>query len=163
MGTEIRIGKAIMVLGMGLFMGLAAVNNLLSSQGAYGAVNMVVSMGGTFQDPAVMWRAVETPAIVWLGVAGIILTEAIAAFFCFCGGYNLLRARQSQTAFLAARSKAIIGLTITAALYFIGFQVIAGEWFMLWQNREVGTLQEAFRNFVPAMLLMLWISSPDPD
>nr|MBX2849457.1 DUF2165 domain-containing protein [Acidiferrobacterales bacterium] len=63
--------------------------------------------------------------------------------------------------FKAAKSKALLGLTFVAVFYFIAFQVVAGEWFMLWQNRTEPTLQEAFRNFTSAMLMLIWLNTAD--
>jgi predicted small integral membrane protein len=146
---------------MGLFLCLAAVNNSLALQGTYGAVKAAVDMQGTFKVPVLMWRAIENPLFIWLGVAGIIGCEFVAGFLCLWGAGRMWAARNSSAAFSAAKSTALIGLLIAAALYFIGFHAIAGEWFMLWQNRASPNLGEAFRNFASAVLMMLWVNSAD--
>jgi|TARA_B110000483_G_scaffold90218_1_gene111445 predicted small integral membrane protein len=156
-----KIGKVAMVAGMGVFMILAGMNNALSPDGTYAPVEMTVSMGGTFGDPMVMWRAIESPIIIWLGVVGIILTELTAGVFLLLGAFKLWATRSSASEFNDSKSIAITGLSVVACFYLIAFGVICQEWFMLWQNREVGTLQEAFRNFVTAMLIMFWINTSD--
>lgn len=157
-----RLGKIFLVLGMGLFMTLAAFNNTLTFQGTFNPVNGVVGMQGTFQHPMLMWRAIETPFIVWMGVIGIIITEYIAGLLCLWGAAKMWSSRNaSNSDFKQAKSKAMLGLSLVAVFYFIAFQVVAGEWFMLWQNRTEPTLQEAFRNFASAMLMLIWINTAD--
>jgi predicted small integral membrane protein len=146
---------------MGLFLCLAAMNNTLDLQGTFGAVKSALDMQGTFKVPVLMWRAIENPWQVWLCVSVIILCEAAAGLLCVLGSARMWLARSSGAAFEAAKSTAMVGLTIAAALYFIGFHAIAGEWFMLWQNRASANLQEAFRNFAAAMLMMLWVHNRD--
>jgi predicted small integral membrane protein len=156
-----KIGKVAMVAGLGALMLLAGMNNALSPHGTYAPVEMAVSMQGTFGDPMVMWRAIESPAIIWLGAIGIILTELISGVILLFGAYRLWSARSSGSEFNAAKTTAITGLSIVACFYLIAFGVICQEWFMLWQNREVNTLQEAFRTFATAMLIMFWVNSSD--
>jgi predicted small integral membrane protein len=159
--VTMRIGKCALVFGMGLFLCLAALNNCLTLQGTFGAVKSAVDMQGTFKVPILMWRAIESPAYIWMGVAGIVVCEAIAGLLCLWGAGRMWAARSSAAAFTAAKPTALVGLSIAAALYFIGFHAIAGEWFMLWQNRASPNLEEAFRNFASAMLMMLWVRCAD--
>ena len=157
----IRIGKIYLVLGMGLFLGLAAFNNAITAPGTFGAVSFAVGMETTFQDPKLMWRAISNPAVIWIGVIGIILTEATAAFMCLWGAFRLWQVRADTDAFNNSKTTAILGLSITAIFFMIAFQVIVGEWFMLWQNSEANQLNEAFRNFASAMLIMIWLNNTD--
>lgn len=156
-----KIGKIILVVGMGLFLTLAALNNSLTLAGTFAAVKSAVDMQGTFKVPILMWRALENPLLVWLCVAGIVITEAVAGLLCLWGAYRLWVARSSAVAFNEAKSTAMVGLSLCAVLYLVGFQAIAGEWFMLWQNRAAPTLDEAFRNFASAMLVMIWLNAAD--
>lgn len=156
-----KIGKIAMVFGLGLFMLLAGINNAISPNGAFGAVNMAVGMQGTFGDPMVMWRSIESPMIIWLGVICIIITELSAGVLLLWGAFKLWNVRSETAAFNDSKSMAINGLTLVACFYLIAFGVICNEWFMLWQNHEVSTLQEAFRNFVTAMLIMFWVNNTD--
>jgi predicted small integral membrane protein len=51
-----------------------------------------------------------------------------------------------------------IGLGVTAALYFIGWLVIASEWFEMWQSQQLNVLPDAFRIFAAAMLILLLVN-----
>jgi predicted small integral membrane protein len=156
-----RTGKILLVFGMGVFLALAAFGNIAGPKGGFGAVQAAVGMETTFQVPGSMWRAVTSPVLIWLGLAGIVLGEIAGAVYCLWGAANMWSARVSSAAFNSAKSKALLGLTITAVLYFVGFHVIAGEWFLMWQSKEVNVLPDAFRNFASAILIMMWVSSPD--
>jgi len=150
-----------MVAALGVLMFLAGMNNALSPHGTYAPVEMAVGMQGTFGDPMVMWRAIESPAIIWLGAIVIILTELVSGVILLYAAYKLWSARSSASEFNAAKSTAVTGLSIVACFYLIAFGVICQEWFMLWQDREVGTLQEAFRTFATAMLILVWVNTDD--
>ena len=157
-----RLGKILLVLGMGLFLGLAAINNVLMAEGGFGAVGAAVGMETTFQHPNAMWRAITNPTLIWIAFGVIVIGEFVGAYYCFLGAYQMWGARASAATFNDAKSNALLGLTITAVLYFLLFHAIAQEWFMLWQSAELGhKLQEAFRNFAAAILLMLWLNSED--
>lgn len=156
-----KLGKILLVLAMGLFLTLAALNNSMTLDGTFAAVKSAVDMQGTFKVPVLMWRAFENPVLIWLCVAAIVITEAVSGLLCLWGAYRLWAVRNSGAAFNAAKTTAMLGLSICAVLYLLGFQAIAGEWFMLWQNRTAPTLDEAFRNFAAAILVMLWLNVSD--
>ncbi len=156
-----RIGKILLVAGMGLFLGLAALNNIMMSAGGYGAVAAAIGMETTFKDPAAMWRAVTSPALIWAALGVIVLAEAAGAFYCLKGALGMWSARSTADGFNSAKSNALLGLTIAAVLYSVAFLAVAQEWFMMWQSTEVNVLPSAFRHFASAMLIMIWVNTPD--
>jgi predicted small integral membrane protein len=156
-----RIIKTLLVAGMALFLTLAALGNLTMLDGGYGAVATAVGMEGTRQHPMAMWRAIETPALIWLGLGGIVLLELVGAVLCWMGAARMWAARGSAATFTVAKRMAHLGLGVTACLYFIGFMAIAQEWFLMWQNQQINVLQDAFRMFASAALISLWLSVDD--
>ena len=156
-----RIIKTVMVFGMALFLTLAALGNITMSDGAFGAVSTAVNMQGTFQHPNAMWRAIESPALVWVSLCVIVIFEILGAVLCWMGTVKMWQGRNSTEAFKAAKEKAMLGLGVTACLYFIGFLVIAQEFFLMWQNSQLNVLPDAFRIFATAMLIGLWLAQDD--
>ncbi len=154
-----RTGKVLLVFGMGVFLGLAALNNIMMPQGGYNVIGAAMGMETTFQDPLVMWRAIKSPTLIWAAWAVIVGGEAVAAFFCLKGAWTLWLVRASDSEFNNNKSTALIGLTIAAVLYFVVFHAVAQEWFMMWQSKEVNVLPGAFRNFASAVLLILLLNS----
>ncbi|MEE8370914.1 MAG: DUF2165 family protein [Sphingomonadales bacterium] len=50
-----------------------------------------------------------------------------------------------------------------ALLYLVGFLAIVSEWFMMWSTKGLNVLPDALRSFVPAMLVLMYVSTPDAD
>jgi predicted small integral membrane protein len=152
-----RIIKTLLVAGMALFLTLGAIGNITMSDAGYGAVATAASMEGTFKHPNAMWRAVTSPALIWIGFAGILIAEIAGAVLCWLGAARMFAGRASAAAFAAGKRTAQVGLGVAACLYFIGFLVIAQEWFLMWQNQQLNVLQDAFRMFASAVLISLWL------
>lgn len=53
---------------------------------------------------------------------------------CLAGAWRLWRARRDPAAFIAAKPLAAAGLVLVFLLYYLGFVVIGGEWFSMWQS-----------------------------
>lgn len=164
MKLDIKFGKIALVFGLGLFIALAGLNNILTlGEGKFSAnsaVTFAVGMQETGQHSAVMWRAIESPVIIWIAVIAIIVAELVAGLLCFWGAANLWRARSSAAEFNASKSKAMQGLALIAVFYLVAFQAVVGEWFMIWQT-GAPTLDEAFKTFAMAMLIMMWVNTSD--
>jgi predicted small integral membrane protein len=156
-----KLGKILLVASMGLFLALAAINNITMPQGGLGAVKEAIGMATTFQAPEAMWRAITSPVLAWLLFATIVAAEIAGAAFCLLGAKKMWAARGSATSFNDAKSTAIVGLSIVAVFYFLAFHAIAQEWFLMWQSQDLNVLQDAFRNFAAAILMMVWVNTPD--
>jgi predicted small integral membrane protein len=156
-----RIIKVLLVAGMALFMTLAVLGNVSMPEIGFGAVKTAVSMETTLQHPGAMWRAITNPVLLYLIFGGIVLAEAVASAFCWAGAVRMFGARNDPKAFESAKSTAVLGLGIVAALYFIGWLVFAQEWFEMWQSQKLNVLQDAFRMFASALLIALVVGSRD--
>ena len=153
-----KLIKIVLVAGVALFLTLAVLGNVTMSDVAIGAVKTAVGMETTFKHPAVMWRAITNPVWVYVIFGCIVLSEAIAAAVCWTGAYRLWAARKDSAAFIRAAGTARVGLGVTAALYFLGWLVIASEWFEMWQSQQLNVLPDAFRIFGAVMLILLLVS-----
>lgn len=156
-----RTIKTVLVAGMALMLTLAAFSNITMSDGAFGAVQGALGMKTTFQDPHGMWRAIESPALIWMALGLIVLCEITSAVLCWIGAVSMWRGRASKELFEAAKTKACIGLGVAACLYFIGFLAIAQEYFLMWQSTQLNVLPDAFRIFGEAMLISIWLKTDD--
>lgn len=153
--------KIVLVAGVALFLTLAVLGNLSMSDVGFGAVKTAVGMETTFKHPAVMWRAVTSPALVYAIFGLIVLLEAIGAVLCWIGAARMWGARQDSGSFYRASGLARVGLGVTASLYFIGWLVIASEWFEMWQSQQLNVLPDAFRIFGAAMLILLLVNEKE--
>jgi predicted small integral membrane protein len=153
--------KVLLVGGMALLMTFAVLGNVTMPDLGLGAVQTTLSMETTLRHPGAIWRAITSPALVHVVFGGIILVEASAAVLCWIGAARMFTARKNPQAFESAKSIAVLGLGVVAALYFIGWLVFANEWFDMWQSQKLNVLQDAFRIFASAMLITLVVTSKD--
>lgn len=156
-----RIVKIGLVSGYALFLTFAALGNLMTPDLGFGAVKTAVGMETTFQHPAVMWHAITNPAFIWIIFGAIVLAESACAIVCWVGAARMWNTRSNVADFNAAKSSALLGLGLAATLYFVGWLVIANEWFEMWQSQKLNALPDAFRNFGEAILIMLWVNAKD--
>ncbi len=160
----IRYAKICLVLGVGLFGLLAAFTNMMIPEITYAAVQRAVGMGDVIQHSNVGWRAVASPTFAAILFGLIVLVEFGGGVLCLWGGYQLWRVRAAPAAkFNSTKSSALTGLVVIALLYLVGFLVILSEWFLMWSTQGLNVLPDALRAFVPAMLILIYLSTPDAD
>nr|WP_246521948.1 DUF2165 domain-containing protein [Neoroseomonas terrae] len=132
-----RLSRLALTAAVALLFSLIAFGNLTDYGSNFAFVQHVLSMDTTFRSPALMWRAITDPTLHHLAYGLIISWEVMTALLLWAGVLRLWRVRRSgAAAWNAARGTAILGLTAGAMLYGLGFLVIAGEWFAMWQSRE---------------------------
>lgn len=78
------------------------------------------------------------------------------------GTARLIWAAGSGTAFQAAKPLAFLGLTMGALLYGLGFIVIGGEWFAMWQSPTWNGQPAAARFLVLIGFVTLVLLAPEP-
>jgi predicted small integral membrane protein len=153
----------VLVLAAALHWSIVVFNNLVDHPTNLMFVQHVLSMDAVVEANRESWRAIHDPnlqhAVYWL----IILTEAAACAWLWAGGASLLKSlRADEGAFVAAKQRAVQGLTLVLLLLFCGFTSIGGEWFMMWQAGRWDATQAAGRLFAMHGLILLWLSQPEP-
>ena len=135
MTVSLRVIKIGMVASIALFFSMVAFNNIIDFDSNWHFVQHVFSMDTTFRTPALMTRAITNPVIQCCAYYLIIAWEIITALICWIGCFMLLAKIKKQHAqFNAAKKIALIGLFFGFLLYMIGFMIIGGEWFVMWQS-----------------------------
>ena len=72
--------------------------------------------------------------------------EAGMSFCCIKGSWLLLKnIKSSAVIFHASKNWAVAGITIGIVIWFLGFEVIGGEWFAMWQSPTWNGLAAAER------------------
>ena len=156
-----KIGKIMLVAGMGLLLSTSALNKAVDPHTPYQYVSEVLGMQNSFHDPNLMWRAVESPVLIWLAVFVVICTQAMSGIACLWGAVDMLRGWKDTDQFNASKDIAIRSLNLVAVFYLLGLLVVCGEWFVVWQNPDSHLLEDAFRGFVMAMLILFWVRDSD--
>ena len=151
----IRVFKSLMVAAVGIWGILIAVDNVIDYDSNWQFVRHVLSMDTVFPDNALKYRTITNPKIQALGYWAIIATEWAIGFLCLAGSWRLFASRRDRHAFVAAKPLASCGLVLVFLLYYVGFVVIGGEWFSMWQSQVWNGQAKAVMFLTCAMLVLI--------
>jgi predicted small integral membrane protein len=160
----IRLAKAILCLPLSLFGLLVAADNVVDYGTNYAFVQHVFSMDTTFPGNALMGRAITNPAVWKLGYGAIIVGEALTGL-CFLAAALTLMAnlREPPAQFAQAKTWAVVAGTVGFLVWFLGFAVIGGEWFQMWQSSTWNGQEPAFRFVMTILAVVIFIAQAEPD
>jgi len=160
----LRLSKVILVGFFGLYVLLVAFGNTTDYNTNFAFVQHVLSMDTTFQGSRLMYRAITTPAIHHGAYMLIIATEWLIAMAALYGASQMLRHLKSPSSkYNQAKKWAIISLLLGLALWFLGFQIIGGEWFAMWQSETWNGLAPASRLTTYIGICLLSLMLPESD
>jgi predicted small integral membrane protein len=153
-----------MVACLALFALLVATDNVVDYASNYAFVRHVLSMDMTFPGNALRWRAVTSPALWTAGYWLIIAGEALTGLASTVATVQLLDARRSCAEhFAASKAFAHIGGALGFLVWFLGFMVIGGEWFSMWQSPNWNDQQAAFRFYETMLVVLVYVAQPDRE
>ena len=162
--TMLRLSRIALVAAVAAFFTLVAFGNVTDYGANWQFVTHVLSMDTTFRDPDVMWRAVTDPTLQRIAYGLIIAWQASTALLLWVGVTRLLRAIGGDPdEFAEARTVAIAGLTMGLLLYAVGFLVVAGEWFAMWQSHDWNGQASAAIFVLFIGLALLHLCGPEPE
>ena len=55
------------------------------------------------------------------------------------------------------------GLNTLFLIWFVGFMVVGGEWFAMWQSTTWNGQQSAFRFYMTALVVVVFVNQPDRE
>src|SRR3954453_22785715 len=124
-----------MVACMALFALLVAADNVADYGSNEAFVHHVLAMDTTFPQNALRWRAITDPALQTAAYWLIIAAEALTGVLFGVAALRMaVRLRASKADFRAATSWVAAGAALAFALRFVGFMVVGGKWFLMWQS-----------------------------
>jgi predicted small integral membrane protein len=160
----IRFAKIAVVAALAAFALIVAYNNVVDYDSNYQFVRHVLNMDTTFPDNALRSRAIDSETVWHAAYALIIATEALTGLLLVLGAAALLsRSRAPAKTFNHAKLWAVAGLTLGFGLWFLGFVVIGGEYFAMWQSKMWNGQDAAFRIAGTMLVALIFISLPDGD
>ena len=160
----IRDSKIVLVLIAACYATLVAFNNIIDYGSNFQFVQHVLSMDTTFPDNGAMWRAITSPDIHHTAYVMIIAVEITTAVLAWLGVKALWQARPDAELFNKKKGLAAKALVLGICLWFGGFVVVGGEWFLMWQSEVWNGTQASFRvtMFFAITLAMLMLEDTDP-
>jgi predicted small integral membrane protein len=159
-----RYAKIVMSVCLAAFCLLVAFDNVTDYGTNYLFVRHVMSMDTTFPGNALLYRSITSPALWHLCYGLIIAAEAITGILFLAGAIRLWQVRAAPGAvFNSAKGLVVAGALAAFLVWFLGFMVIAGEWFAMWQSKQWNGQDAAFRFYVTALAVLIFVNQPDPD
>lgn len=160
----IRYAKITIILVLAAFAFMVAFNNITDYGSNFAFVRHVLSMDTLFPNNNAMYRAITTPwiwhAAYWLIIAGETLTAGLLTY----GALALWRSRHDTgMAFGRAKKWAIVGAIAGFLVWFFGFMVVGGEWFMMWQSQIWNGQEAAFKFYMAILGVLIFLNQADPD
>lgn len=159
----VRIAKFLLILSSGTFCLLVGYNNVVDYNSNFVFVEHVLSMDTTFPENVVRAnRALSNPQLHHLTYWLIIAAEMTMGLICVSGALWLLPVlRGPAEAFNNAKGIAITGLAAAFCFWFMGFIVVGGEWFQMWQSHTWNGQDAAFRFIGSIGLVMIFVAMDD--
>ena len=161
---ELRLAKIAMTGSMALLTFLVAFGNVTDYGSNFNFVQHVLSMDTTFPDSNLHWRAITNPAVWHFGYCVIILGEGLTCAAYTIGTAMLVRDLKTHGAvFNAAKRWVYVATALAVLVWFLGFTVVGGEWFAMWQSTIWNGQQPAFRIYMTALGIGIFIALADTD
>jgi predicted small integral membrane protein len=157
-----RLAKLVMVASLAGFAFIVTFDNLADYASNYAFVQHVLAMDTTFPDNALKYRAIINPLLWTLAYDAIIAAEGLTWVLLTVAAVALARALRANAAtFKNAKRFTVIGVTLAFLVWFFGFMVIGGEWFAMWQSKIWNGQEAAFRFYLTALAVLVFVNQPD--
>lgn len=141
-----RLALFVAVAGSSLLTLLIAFSNITDYATNFEFVKHVLSMDTIFENSTVKYRSITADGLHHAAYIFIILLEITMAYFFTTSSIQMyLQLKGEKEQFNAAKKNAYIGIAIGLILWFIGFTVVGGEWFSMWQSADWNGLDPAGR------------------
>jgi len=153
-----RITKIVAVAAIGLMALLITFNNITDYFSNYLFVEHVLNMDSTFPQSHLHYRSIHSVFLFHAFYILIITLEAFMVFCCIKGSWRMIKnVKKDTVVFHASKNWAVAGILIGILIWFVGFEVIGGEWFAMWQSATWNGLAAAERvlGFLVAILILL--------
>jgi predicted small integral membrane protein len=152
----VRLSKLVMVAGLALFALLVAADNVADYGSNEAFVRHVLAMDTTFPQNALRWRAITDPGLQTAAYRLIIAAEALTGvLFGVAVLVMATRLRAPKARFRAAMPWVAAGAAL--ALWFVGFVVVGGEWFLMWQSPTWNGQEAAFRFYLTVLAVSAYV------
>jgi predicted small integral membrane protein len=160
----IRLAKIGCVAAIAFYAALVALDNISDYWTNFEFVTEVLDMDAVPAASRIHWRAVTSPVLHHTGYILIIATEIITAALCALGALAMVRQlRAKAQPFQDTKSMAVAGLTLGFLLFEGGFVAVGGEWFGMWQARDLDAVPSAFRILMTMLGVLIFVSLKDED
>ena len=161
---EARIAKVVMVGCLALFAFVVTFDNLAAYDSNFEFVRHVLSMDTTFPGNALLYRRLTSPALWNAAYLLIILGEGLTSLTLAAAAIVLARELRSDgVRFNHSKRFVFTGAALGFLVWFLGFMVVGGEWFQMWQSRSWNGQEAAFRFYLTILAVLIFVNQRDND
>ena len=160
----LRVAKTVSVASIALMALLVVFDNITDYFSNFLFVEHVLKMDTTFPESHIHYRSINSPFLFHAGYILIIVMEAMMAFCGIKGSWLLFKNLKSNAViFHASKNWAVAGIIIGIVIWFLGFEVVGGEWFAMWQSKIWNGLASAERivGFLVLILILLHLKEEE--
>jgi predicted small integral membrane protein len=141
-----RLGVSTMTIGSGLYCLIVTFNNVSDYGTNFQFVKHVLEMDTIFPNSNVMYRSIHQDWFHHLAYCFIISLEGAISSFLLFGAYQITASINRATEhFHRSKKYAYLGIALGIVLWLIGFMVVGGEWFSMWQSSSWNGLDSSDR------------------
>jgi predicted small integral membrane protein len=160
----VRLIKIGFVATIALFFSVVAFDNFIDHETNLTFVQHVLSMDTTFHNPTLMRRAVTNINVQNFFYFLIIAWEMLTGVMCWIGALVMTKnIAESSTTFHESKSIAFIGLFFGVMLFMLGFIILGGEWFSMWQSPYWNGQNKAGLFISMIMFVLIFLNTRDGD
>lgn len=161
---SLRIIKICLVATVALLFTIVAFDNVIEHESNLQFIQHLLSMDTTLHQPSLMTRAVTNPQSQRFIYYLLIIWQIMAAIICWFGTFALIASiRDNNTLFHESKSLAFLGLFTGVMLYLLGFIVLGGEWFSMWQSPTWNGQHKAGLYISIIMFVMIFLNTRDGE
>jgi predicted small integral membrane protein len=158
----VRLGKTALVGTVAALFLAFAFGNLTDYGSNWAFVQHVLAMDTIFADSTLRWRAITDPTLQTLAYWSIIAWQIATAAVLLAATVRLALAVSDAARFPSAKPLAAIGLIMALLLYGLGFTVVGGEWFAMWQSHQWNGLDSANRFITLTGIVLIVLMQGEP-
>lgn len=118
-------------------------------------VQGVLSGDGVPADSGFEWRFVDATWFQALSYIMIMTLETITGIVLLVAGFKGLRGSQNAARWSLAQKWTFVGGFLGLGVFFFGFMVVGGNWFIMYLNSKWNGLEPAFQNSVMTVSMLI--------
>ena len=157
----LRFCKAAYMASVCAWSSLMALNNITDYGDNFQFVKHVLEMDTTFRGNPLEWRALHWAPVHHAVYVLIIGAEVAAGVVAGLAAARMIAGREHPERFSRAKALGVIALALGGLLWLVGFEVIGGEYFMMWQSPSWNGQEAAFRFLVVYLLGMIFLAQDE--
>jgi predicted small integral membrane protein len=118
-------------------------------------VQGVISGDGVPADSGFQWRFIDATWFQAISYVLVMTMETLTGVILLVAGVKGLRAAPSSARWDRAQKWTLVGGLLGLGIFFFGFMVVGGNWFIMYLNAKWNGLEPAFQNSVMTVSMMI--------